>query len=142
MVDFTLQDQNGDEHTLSDYKGKKVVIYFYPKDDTPGCTKQACAIRDDYSKIQEKAVIFGISPDDVASHKKFEQKYNLPFTLLADTEHKVAELFDVWVEKSMYGRKFWGAQRSTFIIDEDGNIAHEFRKVKPLEHFDLVMSHL
>ncbi len=129
--DFTLKDQDGNEHSLSDYKGKKVILYFYPKDLTAGCTKQACAFGELYPQIeQEGAVVLGVSKDSVASHKKFEQKYNLPFTLLSDEDHKVNELYDVWKEKSMYGKKYWGTERSTYLIDEDGTIVQALKKVK------------
>jgi peroxiredoxin Q/BCP len=141
--DFTLTADDGSEVTLSALRGRKVILYFYPKDDTPGCTTQACGIRDAWSDFQEKgALIFGISPDSVESHVKFREKYQLPFPLLADTDHKVAEAYDVWKEKSMYGRKYWGNERTTFIIDEQGRIARVFPKVKPAEHVDLLLKAL
>jgi peroxiredoxin Q/BCP len=141
--DFTLTADDGSEVTLSDLRGRKVILYFYPKDDTPGCTTQACAIRDQWSEFQEKgAQIFGVSPDSVASHVKFREKYQLPFPLLADTEHQVAEAYGVWKEKSMYGRKYWGNERTTFIIDEEGRVAKIFPKVKPAEHAELVLKAL
>jgi peroxiredoxin Q/BCP len=141
--DFELKTDAGETVKLSDLRGKPVVLYFYPKDDTPGCTTQACAIRDAYQDFRDKgAVVLGVSPDDEASHEKFKEKFSLPFTLLADTEHAVAEDYDVWKERSMYGRKFMGIERSTFVIDADGNVAKEFRKVKPDEHADLVLGAL
>lgn len=141
--DFTLTADDGSEVTLSALRGRKVILYFYPKDDTPGCTTQACGIRDAWSDFQEKgALIFGISPDSVESHVKFREKYQLPFPLLADTDHKVAEAYDVWKEKSMYGRKYWGNERTTFIIDEEGRIARIFPKVKPAEHAEKVLKAL
>lgn len=141
--DFTLTADDGSEVRLSSLKGQKVILYFYPKDDTPGCTTQACEIRDQWSEFQKKgALVFGISPDSVASHVKFRDKFGLPFPLLADTDHAVAEAYDVWKEKSMYGRKYWGNERTTFIIDEQGQIAKIFPKVKPAEHADLVLKAL
>ncbi len=141
--DFTLLADDGSPVQLSGLRGRKVILYFYPKDDTPGCTTQACAIRDQWSEFQEKgALIFGISPDSVPSHVKFREKYQLPFPLLADTDHAVAEAYGVWKEKSMYGRKYWGNERTTFIIDEEGRIARIFPKVKPAEHADLVLEAL
>ncbi len=127
---------------LEDFKGRKVVLYFYPKDDTPGCTVQACAIRDAWPEIQAKAVLFGVSPDPIKSHVKFQTKHALPFPLLADDHHEMVEAYGVWVEKSMYGKKYWGTERSTFVIGEDGRISAVFRKVKPPEHVDLVLAWL
>ena len=129
---FTLEDQNGTKVKLSDAKGKRVVVYFYPKADTPGCTQQSCNLRDAFPQLKKlKAVVYGISPDPVAKQKKFDDKYGLGFPLLADTEHKVAEAFGVWAEKSMYGRKYQGIIRSAFVIDEKGKIADTFYKVSP-----------
>jgi len=141
--DFELPDQDGRAVRLEDFRGQRVVVYFYPKADTPGCTTQACGVRDrkaDYA--QAGAVVLGVSPDPVAKVKKFHEKYALDFPLLADEDHKVAEAFGVWVEKSMYGRKYWGAQRSTFIVDSDGTIAAVLRKVKPAEHDARVLAAL
>ncbi|HSP72001.1 MAG TPA: thioredoxin-dependent thiol peroxidase [Gaiellaceae bacterium] len=140
--DFELATDAGETVKLSDFRGKAVVLYFYPKDDTPGCTAQACAIRDAWSAFADKAVVLGVSPDDEGSHVKFKEKYELPFTLLADTEHEVAEAYDVWKERSMYGNTFMGVERSTFVIDREGNVAREFRKVKPDEHAGLVLEAL
>jgi peroxiredoxin Q/BCP len=141
--DFTLAADDGSTVSLAGLRGQKVILYFYPKDDTPGCTTQACAIRDQWSAFQEKgALIFGISPDSVASHVKFREKYQLPFPLLSDTEHQVAEAYGVWKQKSMFGRKYWGNERTTFIIDEEGRIAKIFPKVKPGEHAELVLEAL
>ena len=132
--DFELPTDNGDPLTLSTLRGKRVILYFYPKDDTSGCTTQACGFRDNYLNIEEKnALVLGISPDGVKSHTKFKTKYNLPFTLLADEEHQVAEAYGVWVEKSMYGKKYMGIQRSHFVIDEQGKIVDAQIKVKPEE---------
>ncbi len=128
---------------LSELRGKPVVLYFYPKDDTPGCTAQACGIRDAYDDFREKgAVVLGVSPDDEASHVKFKQKYKLPFTLLADPEHRVAEEYGVWKERNMYGKKSMGIERSTFVIDADGNVAKALRRVKPDEHAAQVLETL
>src|SRR5437868_6375833 len=121
--DFVLTSDSGDRVRLSDLRGKPVVLYFYPKDDTPGCTKQACGIRDAYDEFERAgAVVFGVSPDDEGSHVKFKNKYGLPFTLLADTDHSVADEYGVWNEKSYLGKKYWGVSRSTFVIDANGNI--------------------
>lgn len=129
--DFSLLNQDGKKISLKDYLGKKVVLYFYPKDDTSGCTKEACNFRDEFPKFTKtKAVILGVSPDSVKSHKKFAEKYNLNFDLLADEEKKVVEKYEVWKEKSMYGRKYMGVERTTFIIDEKGKIKTIFSKVK------------
>ncbi len=133
--DFSLFDQQGNNHTLSDYRGTKVVLYFYPKDDTSGCTAEACSFRDDYSAYKKAGVeIIGVSPDSQKSHEKFVNKYELPFTLLADTEHKVCEAYGVWGKKKMYGKEYFGVLRTTFVIDEDGKIKKIFEKVKPNEH--------
>lgn len=114
------------------------MLYFYPKDDTPGCTKQACALRDDWARISTKAAIFGVSADPVKSHDKFIRKYALPFPLISDEDHQIVEAYGVWVEKNMYGRKFMGIERSTFVIDPDGGLKAVFRKVSPTEHLDLL----
>jgi thioredoxin-dependent peroxiredoxin len=138
--DFTLSDQHGNPVTLSDLRGRTVVLYFYPKADTPGCTTQACSVRDHQLDYREAdAVVYGISPDPVKAIAKFDDKYGLGFPLLADEDHAVCEAYGVWVEKSMYGRKYMGAERSTFVIDPDGRIKHVFRQVKPAEHDDLVL---
>jgi thioredoxin-dependent peroxiredoxin len=132
--DFALPDENGKIVRLSDYIGKRTVIYFYPKDDTTGCTAQACGFRDAYSDIQERnAVVLGISPDDAASHQRFKTKYDLPFTLLVDADHQVAEAYGVWGEKSMYGRTYWGIIRSHFIVDENGRLADVQVGVSPAD---------
>ena len=129
--DFALPDQNGEIHKLSDYAGKKVILYFYPKDNTAGCTKQACGFSERYPQFTEKnAVVLGISKDSVASHKKFEEKYGLAFTLLSDTEHKVIEAYDVWKEKKNYGKVYMGIVRTTYLIDENGIIIKTYDKVK------------
>jgi thioredoxin-dependent peroxiredoxin len=133
--DFTLPDQDENAVTLSGLRGRKIVLYFYPKDDTPGCTTQACDLRDNAATIETRgAIILGVSPDSPAKHRKFRDKYGLNFTLLADTDHAVAEQYGVWAEKSMYGRKYWGNERTTFVIDEDGRIEKVLPKVKPAEH--------
>ena len=132
---LTLKDQSGKSVSLKDFLGTKVVLYFYPKDDTPGCTKEACNFRDDFKEIKkENAVILGISADSEARHKKFAEKYKLPFTLLSDENKKVLEKYGVWKEKSMYGRKYMGIVRSTFIIDEKGKLKKIFPKVKVTNH--------
>jgi len=130
---FELPDQNGNTVTLSDWIGKTVVVYFYPKDDTTGCTAEACEFRDTLPRIPNATVV-GVSPDGVKSHKKFAEKYGLNFTLLADTEHALCEAAGVWAEKSMYGRKYMGVERTTFIVGPDGTIAKVFKKVKPQGH--------
>lgn len=133
--DFSLPDQNGEMHTLEEYKGKKVILYFYPKDNTPGCTKQACGFGERYPQFTEKgAVVLGISKDSVVSHKKFEEKYGLPFTLLSDTELTAIQAYDVWKEKNMYGKKTMGVVRTTYLIDENGIITKAFGKVKAAEN--------
>ena len=133
--DFTLPDQNGDMHSLSDYAGKKVILYFYPRDNTPGCTKQACGFSEMYPQFTEKgAVVLGVSKDSVASHKKFEEKYGLAFTLLSDTERTVIEAYDVWKEKKNYGKVSMGVVRTTYLIDEEGVIVKGFDKVKAAEN--------
>ncbi len=132
---FTLPDEDGHNHSLSEYQGRPVVLYFYPKDDTPGCIKEACGFRDDYSVYQEAGVkILGISPDSSKSHTKFANKFDLPFTLLADTDHKVIELYGVWGKKKLFGREFTGVLRTTFLIGGDGKILKVFKKVKPANH--------
>lgn len=132
---FSLKNTEGKTVKLSDFKGQKVVLYFYPKDLTPGCTKEACAFRDDYSELQKRGVVvLGVSADDQKSHQKFTEKYALPFTLLSDPDHTMMEKYHAWVEKSMYGRKYMGVARITYVIDEEGKIAHFFGKVKPETH--------
>jgi thioredoxin-dependent peroxiredoxin len=140
---FTLPDQNGDQVELSDLEGETVVLYFYPRADTPGCTTQACGVRDrraDYEKAGARVI--GISPDEVTAVDKFAGKYDLDFTLLADADHAVAEKYGTWVEKSMYGKKYMGVQRTTFIVGPDGKIAKVFPKVQPKKHDDLVLKAL
>lgn len=133
--DFTLPDQNGDMHSLADYLGKKVILYFYPKDNTSGCTKQACGFADRYPQFKEKgAVILGVSKDSVASHKKFETNYGLPFTLLSDTELDVIKAYDVWREKKNYGKVSMGIVRTTYLIDENGYIVKAMDKVKAADN--------
>jgi peroxiredoxin Q/BCP len=133
--EFTLQDENGIERSLSDYRGRAVVLYFYPKDDTPGCTTEACSFRDDYSAYQQAGVvILGVSPDTPKKHAKFKDKYALPFTLLADTEHRVCELYGVWGRKKFMGREYDGVFRTTFLIGADGVILRVFENVKPEGH--------
>ncbi len=140
---FSLPASGGGEIALKDFFGKKVVLYFYPKDDTPGCTKEACSFRDGIAAIEQAgAVVVGISPDNAGSHAKFIRKFSLPFPLLADVTHSVAEQYGVWVEKSMYGRKYMGIERSTFIIDAQGRIARIFSKVKVGGHYEEVLSAL
>ena len=127
---FTSTDQNGKAVSLSDFSGQKVILYFYPKDDTPGCTAEACDFRDNYSGLVAKGItVLGVSVDSEASHQKFITKHNLPFSLLADTDHQIVEAYGVWVEKNMYGKKYMGVNRSTFIIDENGTISHIIKKV-------------
>lgn len=141
--DFTLPADDGSMVTLSDLRGSRVILYFYPKDDTSGCTAQACEFRDSLPRIEEKgARVLGVSPDPVRSHQKFKAKYDLNFPLLADEDHQVAEAYGVWKEKSMYGRTYWGIERSTFLIDEDGRIARAWRKVKAKGNADLVAAEL
>jgi len=133
--DFTLLDENETQRSLSDYHGTPVVLYFYPKDDTPGCTKEACSFRDDYHAYQGSGVvILGVSPDSPKSHLKFKNKYALPFTLLADTDHQVCELYGVWGRKKNMGREYDGVFRTTFLIDAQGNIVRVFENVKPANH--------
>jgi thioredoxin-dependent peroxiredoxin len=133
--DFELTSDGGERVKLSSLRGNPVVLYFYPKDDTPGCTTQACGIRDAYSDFRDRgAVVLGVSPDGEASHVRFKEKYSLPFTLLADPEHEVAEEYGVWKERNLYGKKSMGIERSTFVIDADGNISKVMRRVKPDTH--------
>jgi len=132
---FELPDQNGEIHTLEEYRGKKVILYFYPKDNTPGCTKQACGFGELYPQFTEKgAVVLGVSKDSVASHKRFEEKYSLPFMLRSDTELTCIQAYDVWKEKNMYGRKTMGVVRTTSLIDEEGVIVKAFGKVKAADN--------
>jgi peroxiredoxin Q/BCP len=141
--DFTLTSDSGERVRLSQFRGRPVVLYFYPRDDTPGCTKQACDIRDEYARFKERgAVVLGVSTDDEASHVKFRDKYGLPFTLLADPEHKVADAYGVWGEKNAYGKTYMGVNRSTFLIDSEGNVAKVMHKVKPDTHADDVLAAL
>jgi peroxiredoxin Q/BCP len=138
--DFTLADQDGKKVTLSKLKGSPVVVYFYPKDDTPGCTKEACDFRDGFANYKQAgATILGISPDSAASHAKFAQKFELPFTLLADDDKKVCEAYGVWKEKSMYGKKYMGVERTTFVIDAKGIVRRIFPKVKVDGHSSAVL---
>ena len=141
--DFTLPDQNGNPLTLSELRGQTVVLYFYPRADTPGCTTQACGVRDhaaDYDRIDVRVI--GVSPDPVAAVKRFADKFGLGFTLLADEDHSVADAYGTWVEKRMYGKNYWGVQRATFIIDPDGCVAKVFPKVSPKTHDDVVLEAL
>ena len=139
--DFTLPADDGREVTLSSLRGRQVVLYFYPKDDTTGCTTQACGIRDAYEEFERAgAVVLGVSPDDVTSHVEFRSKYSLPFTLLADTDHEVADLYGVWGEKSYRGRTYLGVSRSTFVIAADGTVKRVMHNVKPDTHADDVLA--
>ena len=141
VSDFTLVDQDEKSHTLSQYRGKKVVLYFYPKDMTPGCTVQAEGMRDSMNDLEAKGiVVLGVSVDDVKSHKKFVEKYNLNFPLLADTEKSVVQAYGVWKEKSMFGKKYMGIQRDTFLIDEEGKLIQHFEKVNPLKHASQILA--
>jgi len=141
--DFTLPDQNGNMHSLSEYRGKKVILYFYPKDNTAGCTKQACGFAERYPQFTEKgAVVLGVSKDSVASHKKFEEKYGLPFTLLADPELAAIQAYDVWQEKKNYGKTYMGVVRSTYLIDENGKIVKAFDKVKAADNPEQMLGEL
>ena len=140
---FTLPADDGVDISLEDLRGKSVILYFYPKDDTSGCTTEACEFRDTLPRIEEGgAMVLGVSPDPVASHKKFKEKYDLNFPLLADEDHAVAEAYGVWKEKSMYGRKYWGVERSTFLIDPDGKVKKAWRRVKPKGHAEAVAAEL
>jgi thioredoxin-dependent peroxiredoxin len=141
--EFTTTDQDGKAHTLSDFKGKKVILYFYPKDNTSGCTKEACAFRNNFAKFRQLNVeILGVSIDSEKSHKSFVQKYDLPFTLLADTDKRLVEAYGAWGEKSMYGKKYMGTNRVTYLIDEEGKIRAVFPKVKPDAHADEILAML
>lgn len=140
---FELPDQNGNIHTLEDYKGKKVVLYFYPKDNTPGCSKQACGFAERYPQFTEKgAVVLGVSKDSIASHKRFEEKYSLPFTILSDTELEVIKAYDVWKEKKNYGKVSMGVVRTTYLIDENGIIIKANDKVKAAEDAEKTLGEL
>jgi peroxiredoxin Q/BCP len=137
---FKTTDGDGNPVTLKDYRGQKVVLYFYPKDDTPGCTKEACSFRDAFSKFKKRGItVLGVSPDKEAAHKKFATKYKLPFTLLADTDHSIVEAYGVWGEKKFMGRTYMGVHRTTFLIDEKGKIKKIFEKVKPEDHANEVL---
>ena len=141
VPDFELPDENGKLHKLSDYLGQYVLLYFYPKDDTPGCTTEACEFRDDYAEYDKAGVvILGVSPDSPKSHKKFKEKYNLPFVLLADEDHQVCEIYGVWGKKSMYGKEYYGVLRTTFLIDKEGKLVEIFEKVKPKGHSQQILS--
>lgn len=141
--EFQLSDENGNMRSLSEFRGKPVVLYFYPKDDTPGCTVEACNFRDDYTAYQENGVvILGISPDNAKSHTKFKKKFDLPFTLLADPEHKIADAYGVWGPKKFMGKAYDGIYRTTFLIGPDGNIAKVFENVKPDGHSNQVLDAL
>ena len=138
--DFCLNNQNEEEKRLADYSGKKLVLYFYPKDDTPGCTTQSCNLRDNYEQLlKEGYQVLGVSVDDEASHRKFIEKFNLPFELLADTEHKMVNDYGVWGEKNMYGRKYMGINRTTFVLDENGRIEEVIGKVKTDDHTNQIL---
>ncbi|MEA2314889.1 MAG: thioredoxin-dependent peroxiredoxin [Solirubrobacteraceae bacterium] len=141
--DFELPDQDGRAVKLADFRGTPVVLYFYPKADTPGCTTQACGVRDHHEDYADAgAVVLGVSPDPVARVKKFHEKHALDFSLLADEDHAVADAYGVWVQKSMYGRTYYGNERTTFVIDPDGRVSQVLRKVKPAEHDELVLAAL
>ena len=146
MNDIKLQgldaEGNEKEFSLNDFKGQKVILYFYPKDNTSGCTQEACDFRDNINRLTSYATVIGVSPDSIKSHKSFKEKQSLNFILLSDPEHKLAEEFEVWKEKSMYGRKYMGIERSTFIIDKNGKIEKEWRKVKVKGHVDEVIEYL
>jgi peroxiredoxin Q/BCP len=141
--DFVLPADDGGTVRLEDLRGKKVVLYFYPKDDTPGCTKEACAFRDRHDAFRERGVVvLGVSKDDVASHRRFKEKYGLPFTLLSDPETKVLDAYGAWGERKMYGRTFMGTRRMTYLIDEEGRIAKVYPKVTPAQHADEILGDL
>jgi peroxiredoxin Q/BCP len=141
--DFGLTTDDGRRIRLSDFRGQPVVLYFYPKDDTPGCTTQACELRDHYARLREHgAVVLGVSPDDEASHAKFRSKYSLPFSLLADPDHKVAEQYGVWGEREYRGKTYMGINRSTFVIDPEGRVTKAFYGVKPQGHAEMVLAAL
>ena len=146
MNDIKLQGIDIDgiekEYSLNDFKGQKVILYFYPKDNTSGCTQEACDFRDNINRLTSFATVIGISPDSIKSHLKFKEKQSLNFILLSDPEHKLAEAFNVWAEKSMYGRKYMGIERSTFVLDENLNVIKEWRKVKVKGHVDEVIDYL
>ena len=146
MNDIKLQGIDVDgiekEYSLNDFKGQKVILYFYPKDNTSGCTQEACDFRDNINRLTSFATVIGVSPDSIKSHLNFKEKQSLNFILLSDPEHKLAEVFNVWVEKSMYGRKYMGIERSTFVLDENLNIIKEWRKVKVKGHVDEVIEYL
>lgn len=146
MTDIKLQgldiDGSEKEYSLNDFKGQKVILYFYPKDNTSGCTQEACDFRDNINRLTNYATVIGVSPDSIKSHKSFKEKQSLNFILLSDPEHKLAEEFEVWKEKSMYGRKYMGIERSTFILGKDGKIEKEWRKVKVKGHVDEVIEYL
>ena len=146
MNNIKLQGINIDgiekEYSLNDFKGQKVILYFYPKDNTSGCTQEACDFRDNINRLTSFATVIGVSPDSIKSHLKFKEKQSLNFILLSDPEHKLAEAFKVWVEKSMYGRKYMGIERSTFVLDENLNVIKEWRKVKVKGHVDEVIDYL
>jgi len=146
MNDIKLQGIDVDgiekEYSLNDFKGQKVILYFYPKDNTSGCTQEACDFRDNINRLTSFATVIGVSPDSIKSHLKFKEKQSLNFILLSDPEHKLAEVFNVWVEKSMYGRKYMGIERSTFVLDEKLNVIKEWRKVKVKGHVDEVIDYL
>ena len=140
---FALADDTGATVSLADLRGRRVVLYFYPKDDTSGCTAQACALRDDWTAVSALDVaLFGVSPDSVESHAAFRAKHDLPFPLLVDEEHRIAEAYGVWVEKSLYGRRYMGVERTTFVIDPDGRVEHVLRKVAPAKHLGLLLKAL
>lgn len=141
--DFSLADETGILRKLSDYRGKPVVLYFYPKDDTPGCTKEACNFRDDYSAYEKAGVtILGVSPDTIESHAKFKKKFHLPFALLADPDHQVCDMYGVWGPKKFMGREYNGVMRTTFLISDEGKIKKVFKDVKPAEHSTEVLAEL
>ena len=146
MNDIKLQgldaEGNEKEFSLNDFKGQRVILYFYPKDNTSGCTQEACDFRDNINRLTSYAIVIGVSPDSIKSHKSFKEKQSLNFILLSDPEHKLAEKFEVWKEKSMYGRKYMGIERSTFILDKNGKIEKEWRKVKVKGHVDEVIEYL
>ena len=135
-------DGNEVSVSLDDYKGQRIILYFYPKDNTSGCTQEACDFRDNINRLTTKVTVLGVSPDSINSHKKFKEKHDLNFMLISDPEHKLAEKFEVWKEKSMYGRKYMGIERSTFVLDERGNVEKEWRKVKVKGHVDEVLEYL
>ena len=146
MTDIKLQGLSAEgkerEYQLSEFKGERVVLYFYPKDNTSGCTQEACDFRDNVNRLIGSATVIGVSPDSIKSHQKFKEKQDLNFILLSDPEHTLSEAYNVWKEKSMYGRKYMGIERSTFILDKDGNIEKEWRKVKVKSHVDEVLEYL